>query len=131
MASSLVIYANGFCKLNCFIFSDRDEDGKPCFSSIAKGGCFLDKELEASGFTRKDKGIKKTSRRYGLACFFWICTCMERERGAIWLSGCVWLPDNHRYCTHHTQRKDPWVLLFYERTRRERDGLWLISIGYY
>lgn len=70
MASSLVIYANGFCKLNCFIFSDRDEDGKPCFSSIAKGGCFLDKELEASGFTRKDKGIKKTSRRYGLACFF-------------------------------------------------------------
>ncbi|KAG2728332.1 hypothetical protein I3843_01G196100 [Carya illinoinensis] len=34
---------------------DTDESGRPRFSSIAKGVGFLDKELAASGFTRKDQ----------------------------------------------------------------------------
>ena len=34
---------------------DMDESGRPCFSSIAKGSGFLDKDLAASGFTRKDQ----------------------------------------------------------------------------
>ncbi|XP_030944475.1 serine/threonine-protein kinase rio2 [Quercus lobata] len=34
---------------------DMDESGRPCFSSIAKGFGFLDKDLAASGFTRKDQ----------------------------------------------------------------------------
>ncbi|XP_058094413.1 uncharacterized protein LOC131240294 [Magnolia sinica] len=32
--------------------SDSEENGRPCFSSIAKSTGFLDKELAASGFTR-------------------------------------------------------------------------------
>lgn len=32
-----------------------DESGRPRFSSITKGVGFLDKELAASGFTRKDQ----------------------------------------------------------------------------
>ncbi|KAK4564748.1 hypothetical protein RGQ29_006712 [Quercus rubra] len=60
------MYFNHDVKCIFEFFRKRDEDGKPCFSSIAKGGCFLDKELEASGFTRKDKGIKKTSRSWSL-----------------------------------------------------------------
>jgi hypothetical protein len=32
---------------------DMDENGRPYFSSIAKGAGFLDKELAASGFARK------------------------------------------------------------------------------
>ncbi|KAF7833724.1 serine/threonine-protein kinase rio2-like [Senna tora] len=32
-----------------------DEDGRPCFSEIDKSTGFLDKELAASGFTRKDE----------------------------------------------------------------------------
>ncbi|XP_010257739.1 PREDICTED: serine/threonine-protein kinase rio2 isoform X2 [Nelumbo nucifera] len=35
--------------------SDVDENGRPCFSSIEKTAGFLDKELSASGFTRKDQ----------------------------------------------------------------------------
>ncbi|KAJ7961846.1 Serine/threonine protein kinase [Quillaja saponaria] len=39
---------------------DIDENGRPCFSSVAKNVGFLDKELAASGFTRKeDEDIKK------------------------------------------------------------------------
>ncbi|CAN6542163.1 unnamed protein product [Malus baccata var. baccata] len=39
---------------------DTDESGRLCFSSIAKDAVFLDKELAASGFTRKDQEeIKK------------------------------------------------------------------------
>jgi RIO kinase 2 len=34
---------------------NTDENGRPCFSSIAKGAGSLDKELAASGFTRKDQ----------------------------------------------------------------------------
>ncbi|KAM1052865.1 hypothetical protein ACFX2J_000437 [Malus domestica] len=34
---------------------DTDESGRLCFSSIAKDAVFLDKELAASGFTRKDQ----------------------------------------------------------------------------
>jgi RIO kinase 2 len=34
---------------------DTDESGRPRFSSIEKGAGFLDKELAASGFTRKDQ----------------------------------------------------------------------------
>lgn len=34
---------------------DSDESGRPCFSSISKNIGFLDKELAASGFTRKDQ----------------------------------------------------------------------------
>ncbi|TKY46479.1 Serine/threonine-protein kinase rio2 [Spatholobus suberectus] len=33
----------------------RDEGGKPCFSSIKRSAGFLDRELAASGFTRKDE----------------------------------------------------------------------------
>ncbi|QCE14508.1 RIO kinase 2 [Vigna unguiculata] len=33
----------------------RDEVGKPCFSAIERGAGFLDRELAASGFTRKDE----------------------------------------------------------------------------
>lgn len=32
-----------------------DEDGRPCFSAIDKSSGFLDKELAASGFTKKDE----------------------------------------------------------------------------
>lgn len=32
-----------------------DENGRPCFSSISKDAGFLDKELSASGFTKKDQ----------------------------------------------------------------------------
>ena len=32
---------------------DTDENGRPRFSSIAKDAGFLDKELAASGFTRR------------------------------------------------------------------------------
>lgn len=35
--------------------SDTEENGRPSFSSIAKSAGFLDKELAASGFTRKDQ----------------------------------------------------------------------------
>ncbi|XP_052200255.1 serine/threonine-protein kinase rio2 [Diospyros lotus] len=35
--------------------ADSDEIGWPCFSSITKVAGFLDKELAASGFTRKDQ----------------------------------------------------------------------------
>ncbi|XP_043707208.1 serine/threonine-protein kinase rio2-like isoform X2 [Telopea speciosissima] len=35
--------------------SDMNENGRPCFSSIAKSAGSLDKELSASGFTRKDQ----------------------------------------------------------------------------
>ncbi|XP_077252943.1 protein serine/threonine kinase [Tasmannia lanceolata] len=35
--------------------SDFDENGRPCFSSIANSAVFLDKELAASGFTRKEQ----------------------------------------------------------------------------
>ncbi|KAJ4958938.1 hypothetical protein NE237_026049 [Protea cynaroides] len=35
--------------------SDMNENGRPCFSSIAKSAGSLDKELAASGFTRKDQ----------------------------------------------------------------------------
>ncbi|KAK9150922.1 hypothetical protein Syun_009231 [Stephania yunnanensis] len=39
---------------------DGDESGWPCFSSISKSAGFLDKELAASGFTRKDQdGLEK------------------------------------------------------------------------
>ena len=34
---------------------DTDESGRPSFSSITKTAGFLDKELAASGFTRKDQ----------------------------------------------------------------------------
>ena len=34
---------------------DSDVSGRPCLSSIAKDAVFLDKELAASGFTRKDQ----------------------------------------------------------------------------
>ncbi|XP_022152790.1 serine/threonine-protein kinase rio2 isoform X2 [Momordica charantia] len=34
---------------------DNDESARPCFSSIAKGAGSLDKDLAASGFTRKDQ----------------------------------------------------------------------------
>lgn len=34
---------------------DTDENGRPRFSSIEKGVGSLDKELAASGFTRKDQ----------------------------------------------------------------------------
>lgn len=34
---------------------DEDESGRPSFSSITKTAGFLDKELAASGFTRKDQ----------------------------------------------------------------------------
>ncbi|KAF3438409.1 hypothetical protein FNV43_RR21171 [Rhamnella rubrinervis] len=34
---------------------DTDASGRPCLSSIAKDAVFLDKELAASGFTRKDQ----------------------------------------------------------------------------
>ncbi|XP_057758085.1 serine/threonine-protein kinase rio2 [Arachis stenosperma] len=33
----------------------KDEDGRPCFSEIERSAGFLDKELAASGFTRKDE----------------------------------------------------------------------------
>ncbi|RDX72170.1 Serine/threonine-protein kinase rio2 [Mucuna pruriens] len=33
----------------------RDEAGKPCFSEIERSAGFLDRELAASGFTRKDE----------------------------------------------------------------------------
>ncbi|KAK7302055.1 hypothetical protein RJT34_12934 [Clitoria ternatea] len=33
----------------------RDESGKPCFSVIERSAGFLDRELAASGFTRKDE----------------------------------------------------------------------------
>ncbi|CAJ1868260.1 unnamed protein product [Sphenostylis stenocarpa] len=33
----------------------RDEAGKPCFSAIERSAGFLDRELAASGFTRKDE----------------------------------------------------------------------------
>lgn len=35
--------------------SESEENGRPCFSSISKNIGFLDKELAASGFTRKDQ----------------------------------------------------------------------------
>uniref|UniRef100_A0A2P2LQY5 non-specific serine/threonine protein kinase n=1 Tax=Rhizophora mucronata TaxID=61149 RepID=A0A2P2LQY5_RHIMU len=35
--------------------ADTDENGRPAFSSISKSAGFLDKELTASGFTRKDQ----------------------------------------------------------------------------
>ena len=35
--------------------SDIDESARPSFSSIAKDSGFLDKELAASGFTRRDQ----------------------------------------------------------------------------
>ncbi|EXB51891.1 Serine/threonine-protein kinase rio2 [Morus notabilis] len=35
--------------------ADTDESGRICFSSITKDAGFLDKELAASGFTRKDQ----------------------------------------------------------------------------
>ncbi|KAF8413463.1 hypothetical protein HHK36_001450 [Tetracentron sinense] len=35
--------------------SDRDKNGRPCFSLVAKDAGFLDKELAASGFTRKNQ----------------------------------------------------------------------------
>ncbi|GMY05076.1 serine/threonine-protein kinase rio2 [Fagus crenata] len=40
---------------------DMDENGRPYFSSIAKGAGFLDKELAASGFARKqiEGGVEK------------------------------------------------------------------------
>ncbi|XP_022923287.1 serine/threonine-protein kinase rio2 isoform X1 [Cucurbita moschata] len=34
---------------------DNDESARPCFSSISKGAGSLDKELAASGFTRKEQ----------------------------------------------------------------------------
>lgn len=34
---------------------DNDEGARPCFCSISKGAGSLDKELAASGFTRKDQ----------------------------------------------------------------------------
>lgn len=34
---------------------DTDDSGRPSFTSIAKDTGFLDKELAASGFTRKDQ----------------------------------------------------------------------------
>ncbi len=34
---------------------DSDENGRPTFSSISKLAGFLDKELAASGFSRKDQ----------------------------------------------------------------------------
>lgn len=34
---------------------DTDESGRPCFSSIEKDASSLDKELTASGFTKKDQ----------------------------------------------------------------------------
>lgn len=34
---------------------DEDENSRPCFNSISKGAGSLDKELAASGFTRKDQ----------------------------------------------------------------------------
>ncbi|XVF56609.1 hypothetical protein PTKIN_Ptkin06aG0134400 [Pterospermum kingtungense] len=34
---------------------DTDDSSRPSFSSITKTACFLDKELAASGFTRKDQ----------------------------------------------------------------------------
>lgn len=36
---------------------DTDSSGRPCFSSIAKDAVFLDKELAASGFTKKDQEV--------------------------------------------------------------------------
>jgi len=33
----------------------RDETGKPCFSAIERSAGSLDRELAASGFTRKDE----------------------------------------------------------------------------
>jgi hypothetical protein len=35
---------------------DTDENGRPCFSSIAKDAGFLDKELAASGFLLEGYG---------------------------------------------------------------------------
>lgn len=34
---------------------DSDENGRPTFSSISKSAGFLDRELAASGFSRKDQ----------------------------------------------------------------------------
>lgn len=55
---------------------DNDESVRPCFSSISKGVGSLDKELAASGFTRKDQEdiekVKKTIflvRKYGIAIY--------------------------------------------------------------
>ncbi|KAK9268113.1 hypothetical protein L1049_010553 [Liquidambar formosana] len=36
---------------------DTDDNGRPCLSSIEKTTSFLDKELAASGFTRKDQDV--------------------------------------------------------------------------
>jgi len=33
----------------------RDEAGKPCFSAIERSAGFVDRELAASGFTRKEE----------------------------------------------------------------------------
>lgn len=77
---------------------ETDENGRPCFSSIAKGAGSLDKELAASGFSRKDQeDIEKVwwSMSYWMVSarcgYTYICTHtrtrIERER---WLLG--WLP---------------------------------------
>lgn len=43
---------------------DNDESARPCFSSISKTAGSLDKELAASGFTRKDQeDIEKVYRK--------------------------------------------------------------------
>jgi len=44
----------------------RDEVGKPCFSAIERGAGFLDRELAASGFTRKDE--EDIQRVYCFSC---------------------------------------------------------------
>lgn len=37
--------------------AEFDESGRPCFSAVTKSTASLDKELAASGFTRKDQDV--------------------------------------------------------------------------
>lgn len=51
--------------------AEIDEVGRPQFSEINKNSGFLDKELAASGFTRKDQNeLEKVQSNY---CFWLNC----------------------------------------------------------
>jgi hypothetical protein len=57
---------------------DTDDSGRPSFTSIAKDTGFLDKELAASGFTRKDqeeiaKVLYWLIQLTHLHVYFWSC----------------------------------------------------------
>ncbi|XP_068654912.1 serine/threonine-protein kinase rio2-like [Aristolochia californica] len=90
--------------------SDIDESGRPCFSSIEKSAGVLDKELAASGFTRKDQdkiekfvagGSEEDSSTDEENADKDECLSAENNKAVICELDCLDLAEQHQCTTDH------------------------------